>query len=224
MTAAYSLSVADWRHRVHELYGEVRELAADSGGEAAHDHWVRQRNRLFEEHPASPRAAGQQLRHAPYDPRYRFEVAISVLDNELDNVMDDSVDGPDRSQRLEVPTGTDGVVPFDRIGHVTLDLPEGPETLAVWWLASYGGGVFIPFRDGTAGRTTYGAGRYLIDTVKGADLGRVGSESIWVLDLNFAYNPSCVYDYRWACPLAPPDNRLTAPVPVGELLPDGYPG
>jgi uncharacterized protein (DUF1684 family) len=80
--------------------------------------------------------------------------------------------------------------------------------------------VFLPLRDGSAGTETYGAGRYVLDTVKGADLGRVGDA--WVVDLNFAYNPSCVYDDRWACPLAPPGNRIEARIPVGELLPDGY--
>jgi uncharacterized protein (DUF1684 family) len=99
-------------------------------------------------------------------------------------------------------------------------------TLAVWWLDSYGGGVFVPVRDTTAGSLTYGAGRYLLDTVKGSDLGREVDEGgeRWVLDLNLAYNPSCVYDYRWVCPLAPAANRLSAPAPVGELLPEGYDG
>ena len=73
--------------------------------------------------------------------------------------------------------------------------------LDVWWLGSYGNGIFVPLRDATAGTTTYGAGRYLLDTVKGADLGREGDA--WVLDLNFSYNPSCAYDPDWACPLAP---------------------
>jgi uncharacterized protein len=93
--------------------------------------------------------------------------------------------------------------------------------VAVWWLDSYGGGVFLPLRDGSAGQDTYGAGRYVLDTVKGADLGRDG-EQRWVVDLNFAYNPSCVYDDRWVCPLAPPANRIDAAAAVGELLPRGY--
>ena len=94
----------------------------------------------------------------------------------------------------------------------------GLGALDVWWLASYGGGLFLPLRDATAGDTTYGAGRYLLDTVKGADLGRT-RDGGWVVDLNFAYNPSCAYDPAWACPLAPAGNRLETPVPVGELIP-----
>ncbi len=55
-----------------------------------------------------------------------------------------------------------------------------------------------------------------LDTVKGADLGATPGGEL-VLDLNFAYNPSCAYDARWACPLAPPGNRLALAVRVGEL-------
>ena len=75
--------------------------------------------------------------------------------------------------RLEVPTTTDGVVPFERIGRVELD---GLGSLDVWWLDSYGGGVFVPVKDALAGRGTYGGGRYLVDTVKGADLGGIDGE------------------------------------------------
>ena len=63
---------------------------------------------------------------------------------------------------------------------------------------------------------TYGGGRYLYDTIKGADLG-VDETSI-VLDFNYAYHPSCAYDERWSCPLAPAENRLDFAVEAGERL------
>jgi len=94
-------------------------------------------------------------------------------------------------------------------------LPGGD--LDVWWLGCYGGGIFIPVKDGSAGSATYGGGRYLIDTVKGADLG--GDEGRLILDFNFAYNPSCAYDPGWACPLAPAGNTLATPLLAGELMP-----
>ena len=108
-----------------------------------------------------------------------------------------------------MPTATDGLVPFERLGRVHLDRLG---TLDVWWLASYGGGVFLPGRD--VGRTTYGGGRYVLDTVKGADLG--GEANGLVVDLNFAYQPSCAYDAAWACPLPGPGSTLDGNVPVGE--------
>jgi uncharacterized protein (DUF1684 family) len=80
----------------------------------------------------------------------------------------------------------------------------------------YGGGVFLPFRDATNNRQTYGGGRYLYDTIKGADLGT--AQGGIVLDFNYAYHPSCYYNPRWVCPLAPPQNILDFPVTAGEML------
>jgi uncharacterized protein (DUF1684 family) len=193
-----SLAVLDWRRQVHALYRDVR---AEPDPRVAHEVWCVGRQRLVSEHPASPKRAAV-LNVADYDPDWRF--ALDVVEAE--------------PARLEIPTATDGVVPFERIGRV--DLP-GLGPLDVWWLDSYGGGVWLPIRD--ASEQTYGGGRYLLDTVKGADLGgefdaatRRGS---LVIDLNFAYNPSCAYDEAWACPLAPDGNRTALALPVGELLP-----
>jgi uncharacterized protein (DUF1684 family) len=200
-----SLAVLDWRRRVDALYETVR---ATDDARAGHDAWRSGRDELFAEHPASPllpeaRAAFRGLPYAPYDARWRFEAEV------------DPDVAPDR---LEVPTGTDGVVPFERIGRLDL---AAAGTLDVWWLASYGGGVFVPVRDPNP--ATYGGGRYVLDTVKGADLGgdfdaRTGRGTL-VVDLNFAYNPSCAYDPAWACPLAPPGNVLAVPVEAGERFP-----
>ncbi|MEP6629836.1 MAG: DUF1684 domain-containing protein [Lapillicoccus sp.] len=192
---AWSEDVASWRREVVALYADVRD---EPDSAAAHAMWVTRRVELFERHPASARQPGQTLRHAPYDPAYRFVVTPTAAEPES----------------WRPTTGSDGEVAFERAGR--LDVPD-LGGLDVWWLASYGNGIFVPLRDTTAGRTTYGAGRYLLDTVKGADLGREGGA--WVVDLNFAYNPSCAYDPAWACPLAPAGNRLTADVPVGELQP-----
>jgi uncharacterized protein (DUF1684 family) len=134
---------------------------------------------------------------APYDPALRFTVPL------------DTGVAP---ARIEVLTGTDGVVPFERAGVVHL---TGVGDLDVWWLASYGGGIFVPIKDTRTDGRTYPGGRYVIDTVKGADLG--GSDGALVVDLNFAYNPSCAYDPAWACPLAPPGNTVQVAVTAGEL-------
>ena len=76
----------------------------------------------------------------------------------------------------------------------------------------------MPFRAATSGDKTYGGGRYLLDTVKGADLG-CAAEGQTVLNFNFAYNPSCAYSGRWVYPLAPPAKHLPAAVESGELAP-----
>jgi uncharacterized protein len=197
-----TLSLLDWRRRTAALYAAAR-AAADP--EAGWRTWRAGRDELFATHPDTPlseeaRAGFAGLPFAPYDPALRFEVALERAEPE----------------RREVPTAADGVVPFERIGRVALgDLGR----VDVWWLAGYGGGVFLPLRDGSAGAGTYGGGRYLLDTVKGADLGGTGDRL--VVDLNFAYHPSCAYDPRWSCPLAPEGNQLGAAVLSGEQLPAG---
>jgi len=195
-----ALTLLDWRRQVHAVYADVR---ASADPRAAHETWRAARDHLFATHRESPvpPAAFRPLPYAPYDPALRFEARV---------------DSDVEPARLDVPTGTDGVVPFRRIGVAELGALG---RLDVWWLDSYGGGVFVPVRDQLAGRQTYGGGRYVVDTVKGADLGGDVRDAVLVIDLNFAYNPSCAYDPAWACPLAPPGNVLAAPVLAGELSP-----
>ena len=196
-----ALEVADWRRRVFSLYQRVRE---GTDLYAAHDLWRRERDALFSGHPSTPLLPDDLERFSglpvtPYDPDWRFEVHLEAAEE----------------RRLEVDTGTDGVVPFELIGRA--DVP-GVGALDVWRLASYGGGLFVPVKDALAGRPggTYGGGRYLLDTVKGADLGPGAEPDSLVLDFNFAYNPSCAYDPAWACPLAQPGNTVDVEIPVGE--------
>jgi uncharacterized protein len=199
-----SINLLDWRRQVGELYRVVRSSNAPA---EAHAVWRARRDQLFASHPASPVPAHTTfagLSYGSYDAAYRFEVPVET-------------DLPPHS--LQIVTGTDGMVPLHRFGRVHL---EGLGQLDVWWLGGYGGGVFVPFSDPSP--SNYGGGRYVLDTVKGADLGGAvdpaTGRGTLVVDLNFAYNPSCAYDPSWACPLAPIGNRLPEPVLVGERLPE----
>jgi uncharacterized protein (DUF1684 family) len=199
--AAAALELADWRRAIAELYAEVRQAADPSLG---HETWRRGRDELFRSHPQSPLAAGDPLRESglpyfPYDPSFRFELPVLP---------------PDRTQRFE-PQTSDGGLRLDLVGHLAVDGLD--IRLDLWWIAQYGGGLFLPLRDGTAGTETYGGGRYLLDTAKGADLGT--SSGRLVVDFNFLYHPSCRYSDRWACPLAPEGDRTAVAVPAGERLP-----
>ncbi|MBA2558674.1 MAG: DUF1684 domain-containing protein [Propionibacteriales bacterium] len=193
---AANWAVLDWRRRVGDLYRQVRSAAHPADGHAT---WVSGRDDLLRHHPASPvpqnaRAAYPGTDVAPYDIAFRYVVAV---------------DADVEPQSRDVATGTDGVARFDLLGRILL--PDVGE-LDVWWLGSYGGGVFLPVKD--TGGASYGGGRYLLDTVKGADLG--GADDSLVVDLNFAYQPSCAYDEAWACPLAGPTNTVPVALPVGE--------
>ena len=185
----------DWRRQVHAIYSTVRQ---ESDPATAHAQWVEQRDHLLKTHPASPvpaefRTAFPGAAVAPYDETFRFVVPVLYAESQIRGVS----------------TGTDGIVRFERVG--TVELPA-IGSLDVWWLIGYAGGYFLPIRD--ADTESYGGGRYLLDTVKGADLG--GDGNALVVDLNFSYQPSCAYDPAWACPLAGTGNTVTCAVPVGE--------
>lgn len=198
---ATELELANWRRAVSEMYARVR---ATSDPQLAHKQWRAERDKLFATHPQSPLLTDDPLRETgipyfPYDPSLRFTVTMSMAE------------GPVR----QIQSANDGTIEMRRVGVVTL--PEPADfTLDVWWLQQYAGGLFIPVRDGTAGDQSYGGGRYLLDTAKGADLGGRGAEL--VIDLNFLYHPSCRYNPAWECPLAAEGNTTPVPIHAGEHL------
>lgn len=213
--ALATLSLADWRRQVAELYVDVRREAATDPA-AAHATWRARREALYREHPQSPVPAADRpafrARHFPYDPALRL-VAPLVPDPDAADPHADEDAGP-----IALPMSVGGSMSFSRTGWVEVDLAEGRTRLAVYWMAGYAGGLFVPFRDATNGVETYGAGRYLLDAAKGADLGGDPGRGTLVLDFNFSFQPSCAFDPRWACPLAPPENRLAARIEAGERL------
>jgi uncharacterized protein len=198
--AAAELELLDYKRRVHGLYARVR---AEPDPARAFAVWVAERDDLFARHPQSAlpadrRAGFEGLSYFPHDPRGRVLAEVGAAER----------------RRYDVPSSGGEPMAFERIGVARFALGDTACELELYWLVGYGGGLFVPFADATAGEETYGAGRYLLDTVKGADLGT--RDGRLVLDFNLAYNPSCSYDARWACPLAPPPNRLPIPVRMGE--------
>jgi uncharacterized protein (DUF1684 family) len=193
----------DWRCRVADLYADIRRM---DNPRAAWALWCRTRDELFAQHPQSPLPGAQRssfvrLPIYPYDPALRCVVRLVPADGDT----------------LALPAGDDGEVhaaPFAKTDGLQATL--GGE-LTLYWLGGYGGGVFLPFTDATTGVETYGGGRYLLDTIKSADLGRMPDGRI-VLDFNFAYAPSCAHSPEYVCPLAPPCNRLPELVRGGERL------
>ena len=216
--SADRLALADWRRRIVELYGEVRERAA-TDPESAWNHWRATRDLLYRTHPQSPVPAANRAtfraNYWPYDPRLRFEVNVALADP--DGTPNAS---PNASPiaGLSLPMSTGAALEFTKIGDIRIPLPSGPRTLDLFWMAGYAGGLFLPFRDATNGAATYGAGRYLLDTAKGADLGGDLIAGRLTIDFNFAFQPSCAFDPRWSCPLAPPENRLDVAIEAGERI------
>ena len=226
------LQLADWRRQVSDLYGEVRRLAAGDPL-AALNIWRAERERLYRDHPMSPVPAAERAnfsaKHFPPNPSLRFEVVVhpdppagsgepspaTPLAGPLAAPPTSPLAPPPASPlgpALSLPNSGTDTLSFRRIGSVEIPFPEhGPRTLSLFWMEGYSGGLFLPFRDATSGHETYPAGRYLLDTAKSADLGGAPDRSSLILDFNFAYQPSCAFDPQWACPLAPPENRLDLP-------------
>jgi uncharacterized protein len=194
------LDLLDWKRRVFALYAAVRGEPDAARAAAA---WRAARDELFARHPQSPllpeaRDGFDGLSYFPFDPVARVTADVE----------------PAERERYEVPASVGEPMAFTRFAVASFALGGATCELELYWLDAYGGGLFVPFADATSGKETYGAGRYLLDTVKGADLGT--RDGRLVLDFNLAYNPSCSYDPRWACPLSPPANRLQIPVRAGE--------
>jgi uncharacterized protein (DUF1684 family) len=188
------LELTDYRAAVARMYLEAADLKD----------FRSRRDELFATHPQSPipaaeRASFTGIRYFEPNPEAIVEAVVRSEPGEID-----------------IDTGgPDGIVRYRRAG--VLETPFGE--LSLWWIAAYGGGLFLPVRDGTCGHGTYGGGRYLTDTVKGTH-GRgleVLSGDRVRLDFNYLYNPSCAYDDAWLCPLAPPENRVPARIEAGEL-------
>jgi uncharacterized protein (DUF1684 family) len=199
------LVVLDWRRRVAEIYADVRS-AGDP--RAAWDAWRAARDDLFANHPASPlpaaeRAAFAGLRMYGYDPAARLQADLRRAPQKV----------------VKLAAGDGATYTFTRFAVAGFELAGRQLELEVHWLHGYAGGVFVSFTDETSGRSTYGGGRYLLDTIKSADLG--GSDGRLTFDFNFAYNPSCSYDPAWSCPLPSTTNRLACSVAAGELTPTG---
>ena len=189
-----------------ELFAELRRRPPDADTLA----WFRaKKDVLFRDHPETPltperRADFVSLEYWPYD---RDARVVARFAPEL---------AADADVRVGIETSTGDEMAFSQIGWLEFSYAGQACRLGAYWIHGYAGGLFVPFRDGTSGRETYGGGRYLLDTIKSADLGSDAAAGTVDLDFNYAYHPSCFYDPKWTCPLAPPDNWLSIPIRAGE--------
>ncbi len=143
--------------------------------------------------PAHERPTFRGLAYYPADPAWRFDVKL--------------VPNPKPGHLTLQASGGDAR-DYMNVGHFSIQV-EGQEIQIQAYLGARGDSLFIPFRDATSGKDTYGAGRYL-------DLEWEGPDAAYALDFNLAYNPYCAYDDSFSCPFPPPENWLKIPVTAGE--------
>ena len=196
-------ALAGFRRVVSEMYARVRN--SDENQKERWSEFCRHRDNLFANHPQSALSKEQRtvfkgLRYYPYNPSLRYCLTVDT------NI---------EPEVFELDLQDDGLIKLQSIGKISFEVAGQPVSLTLFWIFGYGGGLFLPFRDLTNETDTFGGGRYLLDTIKGADLGQ--EDGRLIVDFNYAYNPSCAYNPRWYCPLAPAENLLTVPIRAGEL-------
>jgi uncharacterized protein (DUF1684 family) len=208
---SHYLDLYDYRCRVAASYRERNQaLLAAEDPALTLQRFRKERDELFASHPQSALDEEQKhdfqgLHYFPYNPALRFAVTVNT------NVT---------SESRHITLSEQESIRMTTVGQLSFTVNGQPVTLSVYWLDIYGGGLFLPFRDATCPQESYGGGRYLFDTIKGSTpvplAGKPGWERM-LLDFNYAYNPSCAYNSRWICPLAPVENTLTVAIAAGEM-------
>jgi uncharacterized protein (DUF1684 family) len=203
MTTSVFQERVDFRRAVASMYARVRDRSSDP--QTCWRLFRGERDELFRCHSQSALSAAQKASFAGL-PYFDYNSALSLSLN-LDTDVEPA------TWETELPA--DGLVRYQRAGCVHFEVAGQAVSLSIFWLMGYGGGLFLPFRDRTNRDESYAGGRYLLDTIKQADLGQEPDGRL-VIDFNYAYNPSCAYHSRWHCPLPPPENWLTVPIRAGE--------
>ena len=197
------IELADYRKRVFEIYSQVRD--SQGSPESCWRKFRAEQDDLFKFHPQTALTPDQiagftSLQYYPYNPALRFALPVEPL-------IEQKV--------IKLTLQDDGATRLQPFGRISFPSQDQRVSLTLFWILGYGGGIFLPFKDLTNAAETFAGGLYLLDTIKGADLGWEGDHL--VIDFNFAYNPSCAYNDRWSCPLPPPENSLPVPIQAGEL-------
>jgi uncharacterized protein len=158
------------------------------------------KDEFFRDDPRSPLTPNQRsgfdgLAYFPEEPGLEIHANLETQ-------------GVDRDEAIEMQTTTGGLQVYRRAGVVRFEV-DGESAVVTLYASEDMRELFLPFRDATSGKETYGAGRYLEVDLPGPD-GRVR------VDFNTAYNPYCAYNPDWSCPIPPGENWLSVPVRAGE--------
>jgi uncharacterized protein len=210
VSGLYAIDLIAWRQKVAAMYEQVRALH-ERDPRGAWELFQRERNRLYKDHPCSAlapkqRAGFEGFRYFDYDPAF-------CVEGEID---------PSVEEMTFVAQISEGALTHRKIATARFWLAGSEWALDMFWLDIYGGGLWIPVGDRTNGVSSYGGGRYLFDTAKGANLGISADGANIRLDFNFLYPPSCALNPAWICPLCPPQNRLALPIEAGEMHDSAY--
>ena len=163
-----------------------------------------EKDRVFAKDPHSPLTAEQR----------RTFAGLAYYEEDPRLVIRGTVDRNVEPGEVRMATSAGDEQVYQRYGVVRFRI-DGDAAQVVLYASDDSDELFIPFRDATSGRETYGAGRYLEVHAHGGEV---------TIDFNYAYNPNCAYDPAWSCPLPPAENWLKVPIRAGEKAFPGGPG
>ncbi len=157
----------------------------------------KEKDEFFRQGPQSPltpeqRQAFKGLKYYPVDPKYRIITKLIKLDD---------------PEIIEIPTTGGSSQHYIKFGKITFAIDDQNCELIIFQ-STHDNHLFLPFRDATAGKETYGAGRYVeVELLE---------DDTCIVDFNLAYNPYCAYNDNWVCPMTPFENYLNCEIKAGE--------
>lgn len=157
------------------------------------------KNKQFKEGNGSPipyddRKTFEGLDYFPIDSSY-YAVAMLTLEKDPKEVTLKTTQGKDRK--------------FQLYAKADFKLKGKPLSLNIYKAIEDGDGYSVLFNDLTNGKTTYEVGRYIEPEINGLRA---------ILDFNRAYNPYCLYDKKYDCPIPPQENTLNVEIMAGEKM------
>ncbi|KTG15865.1 DUF1684 domain-containing protein [Haloferax profundi] len=159
-------------------------------------------------------------RHSPIPPDQRESFdGLDYFDPDPDLRYELELQEYDDPETITIGTSTDGERDYLVWGRFEFELDGETYTLDAYRATPDEDRLWVPFRDETNTKETYGAGRYL--DLEADDRTEDGQ---WVLDFNYAYNPFCAYSPRYECPLVPMENWLQVSIEAGEMDYEGPAG
>jgi hypothetical protein len=156
---------------------------------------------FFKNHLQSPLSPEQKksfkgLSYFPINEELRFIIPLHIHSDK---------------KTIKVEDSKGGIQTYLRWGEFKFMINDSTYTLQAYKNHPSDPNLWVPFRDETNNKETYGAGRYL-DLTEGSDT----IDDRWILDFNLAYNPFCAYSENYVCPFIPPENWLEIPINAGE--------
>lgn len=127
----------------------------------------------------------------------------------------------ENAEPFDLPTSSGKTKPYREFGKATFQLDGKSYILTLYQSLDlikqkkYKDHLFLPFRDATNEKETYGGGKYLDLTIP--------KVNTIVLDFNKSYHPYCAYNaYDYNCPVVPEENKLPVEIRAGVMYEDIY--